>query len=166
MTLVELAVTLGVIGILATVAVPNLRGVLPRIRLKNDVMLLSNEVALTRVRAISKSLQFRISFKPAGGGPYTSYVLERANGLGWTTMATNNTSGSVIESASNFTNADELVADTNGTVSVSFSSTGYIILATPDGLYRKAVAVEPLGRVYVRRWAGGSTTDPSAWPED
>lgn len=161
-TLVELAITVAVIGILAVVALPNLKGLLPRIHLKNDVMLLSNEVALSRVRAISKSLQFRITFDPGAN----SYALQRASGLGWATIATNKTTGSVIEGVSNFNNANELIADTNGSVSVPFNTTGYIILATPDGQLRKAIAVEPIGRVYVKRWDGGSTTDPSGWPEE
>lgn len=161
-TLVEIGVVVGIIGIMAAIAVPSFVKIMPRIHLNNNTMILSNEVSLSRVRAIAKSARFSILFNPAGD----SYIARRESGGAWVAMATSKTTGTDLASVANFRDADTMIADTNGSINVSFNNTAYVILQTPDGEHKKAIAVEPTGRVYVKRWAGGSATDPTGWPEE
>ena len=153
-TLVELSVTIAIIGVLAAIAVPSYIGLMPKIRLNNDTMLLSNEVSLSRVRAIAKSTRFRIAFNTAAG----SYVLQRESGGVFSTIVTNRLSGSRFVGVTNFTDADQVTADTNGAMSVPYGGEGWITLQAPDGVLQKRVVVEPVGRVTVRKSTDGGAT--------
>lgn len=153
-TLVELAVTVAVVGVLAAIAVPSFIGLMPKIRLNNDTMLLSNEVSLSRVRAIAKSTRFRIAFDTAAN----SYAIQRESGGVFSTIATNKFNGSKFASIANFTSADEVIADWNGAMSVAYGSQGLITLQTPDGLLQKRIVVEPVGRVTVEKSIDGGAT--------
>jgi len=164
-SLVELSITVAIIGILAAIAIPSYKGLMPKIRLNSNTMTLSNEVALSRVRAIAKSARFRLTFDTAAD----SYAIQRESGGVFSTITTNKLSGSDLVSTANFTAANELVADTNGAMSVAYTSSaspsdskGLITLATPDGALRKRVVVESVGRVTVERSDDGGAT----WQED
>jgi Tfp pilus assembly protein FimT len=154
-TLVEISVILAIIGILAALGTASLRGTMPRIRLGNNASTLANEISLARVRAISKSARFRINFAPAG----ESYTLERENAPNvWVGMGTTNLTGTDLVSATNFLDANTVIADINGTMSVAFNSQGVVILATPDGFIQKRILVEPIGRVYLERSGDGGSS--------
>jgi prepilin-type N-terminal cleavage/methylation domain-containing protein len=58
-TLVELAVVLSLIGILAAIGYANLRGVMPRYRLEAAVRDVSEGLVLARMRAISANREYR-----------------------------------------------------------------------------------------------------------
>ncbi len=153
-TLVELAVTVAIIGILAAIAVPSFMGLMPKIRLNKDTMLLSNEVSLSRVRAIAKSTRFRIAFDTAAH----SYAIQRESGGVFSTMATTRLNGSKFTSIANFIDADELTADTNGAMSVAYGTQGLITVQTPDGSIMKRIVVEPVGQVSVQKSNDGGAT--------
>ena len=147
LTLVEISVVIAVIGILAALAMPSVINTMPKVRLNNNAMTLSSEVSLARVRAIAKSTRFRIVFHPAA----ETYDLQRESGGAWVAMATNKVSGSDLVGTANLLQADTLIADWNGSVNVAFGNRGLITLQTPDGAYRKRIAVESTGRVVVER---------------
>lgn len=153
-TLVEMAVTVAIVGILAAIAVPTFKGLMPKIRLNNDTMLLSNEVALSRVRAIAKSTRFRLAFSTADN----SYAIQRESGGVFSSIATTRLNGSRFVSVANFISANEVIADTNGAMSVAYGSQGLITLKTPDGSIQKRVVVEPVGRVTVEKSPDGGAT--------
>lgn len=167
-TLVELSITLAVIGILSALAFPSFKGALPRIRLDNDTTLLANEINLVRRQAMAKSLDFGIVFN-ADAESYTLRKRDEATGA-WSSMATNKLAGSDIVrnpdppygSITGFSSPDVLVAQAGGTMNVPLAvggavNFGYITLQTPDGSRRKRIKVEPLGRVSVQRWLGGTS---------
>jgi len=159
-SLVEVMITIAIIGVVAAIAIPSFKGLMPKLRLNNDTMILSNEVSLSRVRAIAKSVRFKVKFNTASN----SYALQREiiptlPALPYfSTITTNNMSGSKFVSVTGFTDADEVIADTNGAMSVSFGGKGYITVKTPDGSIQKRVVVEPVGRVTVERSFDGGTS--------
>jgi Tfp pilus assembly protein FimT len=67
MTLVEMGVVLAAIAVLAALGIPSLMKMVPRVKLNNSAMVLSNDIAVTRMRAISKSADFHIVFNPGLG---------------------------------------------------------------------------------------------------
>lgn len=147
MTLIEVSVVLAIIGVLAAIAVPSMQGALPRMRLSNDVSNLANEISLSRVRAITKSSRFRVTFSPSTD----SYFLERETGGAWVRMNSTRTAGTDLVSATNFRDADMVIADINGSMSVAFNNQGVVLLSTPGGQIQKRIKVEPIGRVFVER---------------
>jgi prepilin-type N-terminal cleavage/methylation domain-containing protein len=163
-TLVEICIVLAIAAILATLAIPSMRGILPRLRLNNDIATLTNEIALARARAIAKNNEFRIIFNTAGDG----YTLR--NQTDAISFAANTLTGSIdLYQVDDLGAAETLAVRAVGSVgwvdSGSYKDLGLgvvpaIALKTSDGAYRKRVRVEGTGRVYVERWNG------SVWVED
>lgn len=154
-TLTELMIVVAIIGIMAAIGIPSFIGAMPRIRLNSNVMVLSNEIALARVRAISKSTDFRIVFDPAG----ESYTTAKFQGA-WQSLGVTKLDRSDLVSAAGFGVPQTLIAYGNGQINVPLNSQAVVELRTPDGLNRKRILVEPSGRMYVERWGG------SAWVQD
>lgn len=157
-TLVEISVVLAVIGILAAVGVPSIMKIMPRVRLNNNAMILSNEIALARMRAIAKSTDFRIVFDTANGRYTTSKYLSGA----WQSMGATVMTGTEIASVAGFDVADTLIARSTGQVNVPLNTQAVIELHTPEGDFQKRILVEPTGRISVQRRASSS----GAWVED
>lgn len=159
-SLVELSVTVAVIGIMAALAFPSLKGVMPRIRLDNNTMLLANEINLVRRQAMAKSADFSIVVNAAAD----SYTLRKWNEAtsAWQSMGTNKMTGTDIGSVTGFSSADTLVAQAGGTMNVPLTvggavNFGYITLQTPDGSQKKRIKVEYLGRISVQKWLVGTS---------
>lgn len=163
-TLVEIAITLAIAGIIAMIAIPSFIGIMPRLRLANDMATLTNEIALARARAISKNDEFRIIFSTAGD----SYTLRNeSDGI---SFATNNLSGDIdLYQVTDLGAADTLAV--RGVGSIGWVNAGAyqdlglgvvpaISLKTSNDAYRKRVRIENTGRVYVERWNG------TAWVEE
>ena len=162
-TLVEVMIVLAIIGIMAAIGIPSFKDLVPRIRLNNNTMVLANEIAAARVRAISKSTDFRITFNP---DPANTYAIEKydetAPGSGvwaWQSMGETKMPGTVLVGASGFTTA-QMVAYASGQVNVPLGGPAAIIeLRTERAMdIRKRIRVEPTGRTYVERWRGGAWT--------
>jgi len=151
-TLVELMVAVAIIGIMAAIGIPSFIGIMPRMRLNSNVMVLSNEIALARVRAISKSTDFRIEFDLANN----SYTPAKFQAGAWQSLGTTKLTGSDLINAAGFNVAQTLIAMGNGQVNVPLNSQAVIELRTPDGVNRKQIVVEPTGRMFVQRWNSGT----------
>lgn len=153
-TLVELMVIIAIIGILAVIGVPSFVALMPRMRLNSNVMVLTNEIALARVRAISKSADFRIVFDTVNDR-YTIYKYQTT----WQSLGSTELAGSNLVRADGFGVAQTLIVSPSGQVNVPLNSQAEIEVRTPSGDRRKRLLVEPTGRVAVDRW------DPnaSAW---
>ena len=159
-TLVELLVVIAILGIMAAIGVPSFRGLLPRIRLNNDAMILANEIALARVRAISKSADVRIVFDDAND----RYAFGKLLGNAWVDLGWTQLTGTDLQSVSGFTTAailpavpaGTLVMSGRGAANVPLGAQAAIELRTRDGDFRKQILVEPTGRMIVRRWSGGA----------
>jgi len=147
-SMVEIAVTLAVLGLLAAIAIPSLQGLIPRVRLDNNTGILVNEIALARRQAIAQSVDYSIVFD----SPADTYTLRKRQAGGWKVLGTNRVSGSDIVSVTGFSTAGTLVAMAGGAMNVPLSvggsvNYGYITLQTPDGARSRRIRVEPLGRV-------------------
>lgn len=192
-TIVELMVTVAIIGILAAIAIPSFINLLPKIRLGNATQTLANEIARQRMSAIAKSADYRIVFNPTAN----SYRLEQnvrdpanPNVYTWQSNVTN-TLGAGIEFRANpgdptaiiqylldnsYAAASVIHNNINGTVDL-YSSTFtrapwrmdlgrdkvYITLQTEGGEFQRRVVVSMLGRVHSEK-----LQDPisSTWVED
>lgn len=163
-TLIELSIVVAIIGIVAAIAIPSLRKTLPKIRLGNNASTLANEISLARVRAIAKGSCFRISFTLATAPAADSYTLQRETSGdcspsgAWSNVDTTQLAGTELASVTNFRNANEVIAETNGTLSVFFNNQGVVTLTTPDGFTQKRILVTPVGRVFIERSADGGAT--------
>jgi type II secretion system protein H len=159
-TLVELLVVIAILGIMAAIGVPSFRGLLPRIRLNNDAMILANEIALARVRAISKSADVRIVFDDVND----RYAFGKLQGNAWVDLGWTNLKGSDLQPVSGFNTssilpavpAETLVVSGRGAANVPLGAQASIELRTPSGDHRRQILVETTGRTIVRRWGGGA----------
>jgi prepilin-type N-terminal cleavage/methylation domain-containing protein len=156
-TMVEMSVTVAILGILAAIAVPSFIKLMPRIRLGNATQTLANELAMARMSAIAKSVDGEVVFnkdtesytlaKTVGGAPYAR-----------TTLA----SSADLESVTYFLDGSTAPAtvqlNANGTTSVPLQKQAVAItLASADGVHKRRVLVWATGRIHSQKWAGGST---------
>jgi type II secretion system protein H len=159
-TLVEVLVVVAIIGIMAAIGVPSLRGLLPRIRLNNDAMILANEIAVARMRAISKSSDVRIVFDDLND----RYAFGKLQGSAWVDLGWTNLTGSDLQPVSGFNTSsivpavppETLVVSGRGAANVPLGTQAAIELRTPAGDHRRQIIVEATGRTIVRRWSGGA----------
>lgn len=151
-SLVETVVTIAVIGVLAAIAFPSLRGLLPRVRLENNTRTLANELILARKQAIAQSLDYSVVFDTVA----ESYTLWKGAVGAGTLLGTNHLAGSDIVGLSGFSTANRVVAQAGGAMNVPLevggsANVGYVTLQTPDGSRIRRIRVEPLGRIVVER---------------
>ena len=167
-TLVELSVTVAIIGILAAIAIPSFINVMPRIKLGSAAQTLANEIAMARMAAIAKSLEGEVRFDAAG----ESYSLARG---GAAYARTSIASFADIEGLTYVNDAAASVSAirllSNGTIDIYNGATRVawrpdldrtmicIALRTPDGQNRRRVVASMMGRVFTQKWTG------SGWVE-
>lgn len=174
-TLVEVMIVVAIIGVLAAIGIPSFKEIMPRVRLNNNTMVLANAIALARVRAISKSSDFSMTFEPDND----RYVTVKSDGganFGETfTSGTNLYNTGLFDTSYPFVfpvipdpvpetprPSFTVVFASNGQVtSVPLGKQAFIELRSPDNNYRKRIFIEPTGRVSIWRSSGGG-----AWAED
>ncbi len=78
-TLIEMMVTLAVVGILAAIAVPSMSKILPRIKLRSAASQLSNDLQAARYRGISGNFRTQVVFNTVAG-TYTRNLDTDRNG--------------------------------------------------------------------------------------
>lgn len=151
-TLLEVMVVVGIIGILAGIAVPSYQDTIERNRLKQAVESLKSDLQLARTEAIKRSQNVVVSRSPGNAGAW-------CYGLNVTSSCTCSTAGSCsirTVSGSDFSAAVNMVAGSsnnstfnfrrgtigpnnvtfstsNYTARVVFSNTGRISVCTPPG---------------------------------
>ena len=166
-TMVELAITVAILGILAAIAIPSFSKLMPRIRLGTATQTLANELAMARMAAISKSVDGEATFTKGEKNPAGKWVFpgkyEVAKTVGgpsyFQTMpgpATGIESVTYLADSSNAPATLQLNA--NGTTSVPLQQQAVVItLATDYGTHRRRVLVWATGRIHSQKWAGGSS---------
>lgn len=87
MTLIELMVVMGILGVLASLAIPSLRGFQERYRLEGYAMALVTDIHYVRSESVALNKGLRISFGTDAGG--TCYLIHSGN----TTNCTCNSNG-------------------------------------------------------------------------
>lgn len=158
-TLVEMAVTVAVVGVLAVIAIPTFINIVPKTRLNSAVQTLANEIAMSRTSAIAKSTDYGIQFDPSS----EQYKLGRYLSGTFTPYATT-TLGSFADlesvkykDGSAAPNTLQLTA--MGATSVPLMNEYlYITLQTKDGFDKRRVVVWMTGRVATEKWTGTSWT--------
>lgn len=160
-TLVELSITVAILGILAAIAVPSFINLMPRIRLGNAAQTLANELAMARMAAISKSVDGEATFTKATGSYSGKYEVARTVGGApylQTTLGSTTKLESVTYLADGSNALTTLQLNANGTTSVPLQQQAVVItLATEDGAHRRRVLVWATGRIHSQKWAGGSS---------
>jgi len=70
-TLVELMIAIGIVGILAMIAVPNILGVMPKLRLNGAARQVLGDLMTARMKAVSQNKRVKVFF--TGGSQYNIY---------------------------------------------------------------------------------------------
>jgi prepilin-type N-terminal cleavage/methylation domain-containing protein len=77
-TLIELIIVMGIMGILATIAVPTFQNYIRNQNLKTAARGITSDFFATRERALSENVRYRITFDQAGN----SYTIARGTAAG------------------------------------------------------------------------------------
>jgi len=112
-SLVEVMIVVALIGIVATIAVPNFQNYIRNRNLKTAVQEISSEFFVTRERALSESTTYRLVFD-VGNNRYTTEE-ETPSGSGtWTVRQTKQVAASAAAN-------DGIVIDAANTTATSFT---------------------------------------------
>lgn len=155
-SMVEMSVTVAILGILAAIAVPSFINLMPRFRLGTATQTLGNELAMARMSAIAKSIDGEATFdkdtesytiaRTVGGAPYVRTDLAARADLVSVLYLDGTTAPSTLQ------------INANGTTSVPLMKQALAItLATADGAHRRRVLVWATGRIHSQKWAGGTS---------
>ncbi len=79
LTLLELVVTLAVMGLIAAIAVPSMGKVIPHVKLNSAASQLTNDLNIARYRGISGNFKTRVVFN-TGASTYTRWIDKNRNG--------------------------------------------------------------------------------------
>jgi Tfp pilus assembly protein FimT len=167
-TLVELAIVVGIAALLAVIAIPSYFSIVPHMALKNGASKVSFLFMQSRMRSISEAKYFRVTFDLAGD----TRQLERGTVVFDAGSGTNIIQWSVESSARKVSERVDLHADTSDPLVPPFS--GDAVIFRPDGTadtagyeavylrstpsteerYRVKV-LGATGKIGVERWTGG-----------
>lgn len=168
-TLVEISVVLGVIAVIAVIAIPSYVGMLPHIALKNDASELSFLLVQSKIRAIAEMKYFRVAFDLAND----TRQLERGSVVFDAGSGTNIIQWSVEETAERVSRRVDIHADTsdpavppfsgdtvifrpNGTADTAGFEAVYLRNAPDTGERYRVKVLGATGKIGVERWTGGT----------
>jgi Tfp pilus assembly protein FimT len=167
-TLVEISVALGVIGLIAAIAIPSYISMIPHMALKNGASELSMLFTQSKMRSVTEMKYFRVIFDLTDD----TRQLERGSVVFDAGSGTNIIQWSVEEPAEKISPRVDIHADTSDAAVPPFS--GDTVIFRPDGSsdaagfeavylrntpatgerYRVKV-LGATGKIGVERWAGG-----------
>ena len=163
LTLVEVGITLAVVTILSVLAMPNFRGMIQRYRFDAAVRTMANDLALVRLKAISRNREMRVRVDDSND----KYTVEQGNAsdssTSWNAEAPSE--GKTLGTDIDIYQIDNLDADTinfktNGILNDSSSDVARIYIEGLDGLKRKRIVITKYnGRINLEYWAGASWRD-------
>lgn len=116
-TLIELAVVIGLISVLALIAVPNLSQMLPQYRLNRTVRQLNDNLQMARMLAIAQNRQYRVCLTAKDSAPTTGTPTSQAGA--YTINA-----GDATSSSSTWDTLPIGTGATTGTVNYAYSASG------------------------------------------
>lgn len=171
--MVELAVTVALIGVVATLAIPSIRRLVPRYKYNSAVSMMQSDVNNARLKSISRNREVRITFSI----PLDSYTVEEGNlatgSTAWKSIggsrlsggAANmwkveaNTGGGTTDMTAIVYLPDGSARYYNGASEIANAQDGYVYVSGPAGstsLEGRLAVKSITGRV-VFQWARGST---------
>jgi len=173
-TLIELMVTVGLIGIVVSLAVPSFMGSLPRIRLRSATRALSSDIRRARSEAISRNKLIYVVF-PVTGTTYTVRedsitgpvimnvdLAEEFNGVsfGLGTVVPNSKPPGVLPTGApgdsvDFTDNNIRLDALGRSMKAGAPENGEIYLTNTLGEIYCITVLGTSGRVKVYRWTGG-----------
>jgi len=172
-SMVELSVTVALIGILAALAIPSIRRLVPRYKFNTSVAMLQSEVNNARLTAISRNHEMKIVFSDSDD----SYTMAEGNlssgSTSWTGRGGNRMAGGAADIWKLEANTGAGTSDMttvvylpdgsarffNGASEVGNAQDGYIHLMGPAGVagLESRLAIKSITGRTVFQWARGST---------
>jgi prepilin-type N-terminal cleavage/methylation domain-containing protein len=167
-SMVELSITVAILGVLAVIAVPSFITMMPRFRLGGAAQTLANDLAMARMSAIAKSVDGEAVIdrnagrytlaRTVGGAPYATATLGSS-------VVIESMSYGVDDAASGTAAATPLSLhlNANGTTNVTLQQQALrIVLATADGAHKRRILVWTTGRIHAQKWSPAE----AAWKAD
>ncbi len=140
LTLVELAVVMVIIGVVAALAVPNVGRWLPNYRLRSATRDIVSTLRLAQMKAVSTSLNYQVSFNVAGG----NYILQRNTGGLWVNEGGSQALPSGISLNTTFANNTALFR------SDSSSNGGSVVLQNSKGGINTVTVLFTTGKITIK----------------
>ena len=153
-TLVELSVTLGLLGILTAIAVPSYISYLPRHRLQTSVRQIYDDMQLAKIRAVKDNTAACITFDAVNDN-YTVFLDNNLNGLpddGAATILRNN---ATLENAIDITAANTCSFNSRGLRTTA--QTQVVWLTNPTGIIER-IDVNTAGSISIVMSKDGGAT--------
>lgn len=141
-TLVELAIVLVIIAIMAGLLVPNIGAWLPNYRLRGAARDIVSVMRMAQMRAVSTNSRYRVNFDVAGNNYILQY--QTTSGLWVNDGATQNLPRGITFKEADFGSASQAVFNSNAT-----SSAGSVTLQNTKGATKKISLTSVTGRVNI-----------------
>jgi Tfp pilus assembly protein FimT len=171
--MVELSVTVALIGVVATLAIPSIRRLVPRYKFNSAVSLMHSTVNNARLKSISRNREVRITFSI----PLDSYTVEEGNlssgSTSWAGVESNRMAGNAADIWKLEANTGSGTADMtslvylpdgsarffDGASAIGNAMDGYVYLKGPAGVTQleSRLAVKSITGRAVFQWSRGST---------
>jgi len=144
LTLVELAVVMVIIGVVAALAVPNVGRWLPNYRLRSATRDIVSTLRLAQMKAVSSNIQYRVNLDDAEIGAPNCYILQRNSGGAWVNDGALQTLPVGITINSDHLPGGRALFNPNST-----STAGSVTLQNTKGMQRRITITPATGRIRI-----------------